>query len=128
MTENQNWKKTVSKNEKKVTNPIGVSKFKIIRALKNLPNQIQFKTSFESNYEILTTRKCKSDANVIKYRLTKAYESVQGLPNVKLKDLLTLCKSNIIPPAYHHYYESFSEKLKNDTQSADLADEKENED
>ena len=106
LAENQDWKKA--------KNQIGISKFKIVKALAKLPNQLQYKTSFVGDYDILTTRKCKSDANVIKYQLTTAYQSVQGLPSAKLKDLLSLCKSNIIPPAYHPFYELFTEKLNPD--------------
>ena len=104
---------------KKVKNQIGISKFKIVRAVKNQPNQIQFKTSFEGDYEILATRKCKNDVNVINYRLNKAYQAVQGLPKAKFKVLLALCKSNIIPPAYHQYYQSFTEKLNLDDEEND---------
>lgn len=114
LAENQNWNKVTIKNGKQTSTPVGVSKFKIITASKTLPNQLQYKTSFEGNYITLATRKEREHVNVTKYNLTKVYDSVQGLPQAKLKDLISLCKSNVIPPAYHEYYKTFSIKLNKD--------------
>ena len=55
-------------------------------------------------------RKGKEHVNLKKYSLVKAYGDIQGIRAAKKKDLLTLCKSNIIPSNYHAYYDSFPVK------------------
>lgn len=105
-----NWQQTVQNKNKLKTVPLPISKLKQVSASHENPNQLLYKTSFESDFKILVTRKEKNHINVKKYLLKTAYTSCQGLSTAKLKDLKTLCKTNIIPPQYHEYYSSFSER------------------
>ena len=104
------WKKTIIKKKKRLQVKIQVFKFKQIFVSNEYHNQLKYKTSFDDEFEILVTRKERSHVNVERYNLQSAYESEQGLPAGKLKDLLFLCKSNIIPAIYHPHYESFKAK------------------
>lgn len=113
----QNWNKSVIKNGKVCNSPVGISKFKIIKTSADQPNQLQYKTSFEEDYLTLVTRKDKDNKNVRKYDLTQAYETKQGIPKLKLKDLLDLCKSGVIPTKYRGFYESFQEKLNTEAET-----------
>ena len=54
--------------------------------------------------------KGKEHVNFKKYSLIKGYKDIQGIHAAKKKDLLTLCKSNIIPLNYHAYYDSFPKR------------------
>ena len=89
---------------------------------KERPKQLSFRTSFNVDYEILITRKGKSNVNVKKYALSKVYSNTQGLTWDKIKDLRILCKNNIIPPAYHEYYESFDARQRNEGAAAEEED------
>ena len=78
---------------------------------------MQFKTSFDEEYQTLVTRKEKDQVNAKKYVLTHAYQSIQGLSSAKLKDFQTLCEQNIIPPQHHEYYKSFQVKERSTPES-----------
>ena len=75
-----NWHKSViNKRSKKSVEPIGISKLKQVIVSKERPKQLSFRTSFNVDYEILITRKGKSNVNVKKYALSKVYSNTQGL-------------------------------------------------
>ena len=105
-----NWEKTISTKKSKKQVPIGISKVKQILFSKERPNQMDYKVDFDEQYETLIMRKGKEHVNLKKYSLVKAYDDIQWIPAAKKKDLLTLCKSNIIPSNYHAYYDSFPVK------------------
>lgn len=106
-----NWSQTAMQKKKKQTILLPISKVKQISVSSKMCNQLEYRTSFEMDFETHVTRLEKSNVNGKKYTLKGAYSSHQGIPSAKLKDLKTLCRTNIIPPKYHEYYNSFQQKV-----------------
>lgn len=109
-----NWKKSVVRKEKVVNVALGTNQIKQIFISKDHPNQIKYKCSFDEDFKIHVTRKCKSHVNVKNYTLMKAYSKIIGVSAAKKKDLLNLCKTDIIPFEHHEFYENLQVKTVED--------------
>ncbi|CAG2201529.1 unnamed protein product [Mytilus edulis] len=101
---NINLKRTVSGET------INWLKVKWIRVTKENPGSVFFNNGFdpenfmEAKFQSSSLRGRKKKTGNIK--LSPLYESKLQISAAKKADLLSLCKSGVIPTTYHSYYES----------------------
>jgi hypothetical protein len=101
-----------SDSMKVVTNEERVSceKVKWIQILKSEPESIFFNYNF--NCENFIQVNVKGNTRKLdrpekhQDELPPRYSSKLAISAAKIKDLLSLCKSGVIPERYHHYYNS----------------------
>lgn len=79
-------------------------KIKRLRFEKEKPGAILFSYDYTSEYKTLNVNKQGRPFNVPS-ELENLYSRKLTIPEAKKKDLLNLCKSNIIPEEYHHFYQ-----------------------
>lgn len=80
---------------------------KQISVRRNKPNNIYFKYDLKGKYRCLNTVKVRrgSESNVNEYEeLKKLYSNNLAVPELKYKDLLSLCLADAIPSPYHDYF------------------------
>lgn len=79
-------------------------KIKWIRVTKEQPDCIQIKTDWDSDFQIvkaLQQARGRAQSMVPKTK----YEGKIAISEAKKKDLLSLCNTLVIPPAYHTFYD-----------------------
>lgn len=101
-------------NKNSVGDKIQWTKIRQVRASKDTPYVLFYKydlsdDAVEFNINITTTSirtRRQVVERLIEVPLTLCYNNLLPIAQSKKKDLLHLCRKNIIPPAYHSYYES----------------------
>lgn len=74
--------------------------------MKNSPKQIFYKNDYSNNeYESFNIKKKKGARFELKSKFIKKLD----ISEPKLKDLLKLCDSGVIPEAYHSFYKSLNQ-------------------
>lgn len=84
---------------------------KIIKVSKDLPDRIQYKTSYDQNdfLETIVSRKTrKSKQNNIELELSPLYQTPPGISKEKKKDLVNLCDAKFIPDTYHYFFKQLN--------------------
>lgn len=90
-------------------------KIKCLRFEKALPGVVQLRYDYEGPYLLMdvgskkwkqTRNSTRTELDVSKIKLKKAYEHPLPIAEAKKKDLINLCKKNIIPAELHPWYES----------------------
>lgn len=107
--------------------PVKWMQVKFIRVLKNQPERIYYKTSFDDHEfkEINIGKKIKKINKDDGTVLTPKYTDVLGVSTLKKNDLIKLCKDGVIPKDHHAFYESLkvSNLKKGDVEMVDNEEE-----
>lgn len=81
---------------------------------KDLREIIKYSYDYDDDYnQIRVSNSLRQSSQV--YNLRQLYKKSLPISQQKKKDLLTLCKKNIIPPMYHSWYETLTTCNKVDT-------------
>ncbi|KAJ8670949.1 hypothetical protein QAD02_002208 [Eretmocerus hayati] len=105
---------------KKLSRQIRISQIKQFSVGSGEKYHAKYRTSFDEEFSTLILRTRENHVNIEKYVLLRAYESLQGVTEVKKKDLMILCANNIIPPMHHAFYNALPTVL---TKSVDDSEE-----
>lgn len=85
-----------------------------MRYEKDLREIIKYSYDYDDDYnQIRVSNSLRQSSQV--YNLRQLYKKSLPISQQKKKDLLTLCKKNIIPPMYHSWYETLTTCNKVDT-------------
>ena len=85
-----------------------------------------FKYNFEDEFRVLKLAgTAKRGRTAEPQELTRKYTSRQKISAAKKKDLVSLCRSGIIPSEYHDYYKSLPSSSNLDDKLADTDAEEE---
>ena len=99
---------------------------KWIRYTQENPDCIMFKYNFEDEFRVLKVAgTAKRGRTAEPQELTRKYTSRQKISAAKKKDLVSLCRSGIIPSEYHDYYKSLPSSSNVDDKLADTDAEEE---
>jgi len=105
--------KSIGNNINKNTNgqKITWNDIKIIKVSKDLPDRIQYKTSYGQNdfLEIIVSRKTRtSKQKSIELELNPLYQQPPGISKEKKRDLINLCDAKFIPDTYHYFFKQLN--------------------
>ena len=90
------------------------------------PDCIMCKYNFEDEFIVLKVAgTAKRGCTAEPQELTRKYTSRQTISAAKKKDLVSLCRSGIIPSEYHDYYKSLPSSSNVDDKLADTDAEEE---
>ena len=91
-------------------NKIQWRKVKWLQFRKNDPDSVYIKYDFKRSTEFaeVITNKPLRGRRCIAPTLTSAYSSKQPISALKKRDLLSMCKSGIIPQEFHSYFENMT--------------------
>lgn len=91
---------TINTNDEKVK----WNDIKVMRFEDTSPNIIFYKTDYsETEFKQINTKR-RLRGRPSDPSLKPAYITAPKIPAPKVKDLVELCKSNVIPPVYHQFY------------------------
>ena len=91
---------TINTNDEKVK----WNDIKVMRFEDTSPNIILYKTDYsETEFKQINTKR-RLRGRPSDPSLKPAYITAPKIPAPKVKDVVELCKSNVIPPVYHQFY------------------------
>ncbi|CAH1111545.1 unnamed protein product [Psylliodes chrysocephalus] len=121
------FKKFISKignnfNKNENNEPVVWKDVKIVRFEKEHPYTIFYKTSYaESNFKQIYVKKknvrCKTDISSLE--ITRAYTNPPTISVKKKKNLLEMCRENVIPVVHWPFYENLQESNVNSEAASD---------
>ena len=106
------WKKVAEQYQLKHDTdgrPVKWSDIVHFRYTRESPDSIYFKYDFDQNFKqikVVSSTRTNRKMKKCSQSLPKLYSSLLPISAAKKKDLLNLCKKEIIPSVHHHYYEN----------------------
>lgn len=86
------------------------NKIKWMRYMKSEPGSCFIKYDFEEEFQEIkvygTKRGRAAEADTAKGGIPRKYKSKLPISAAKKKDLMQMCRTGVIPPEFHHFYES----------------------